>query len=201
VEFTNNFAYMGGFILTPLLLEGVLGYGESKAGLLSIARPLAFSICGPLAGYITTKVGERPMATFGTVAIASSMVGMSLVSPESSVVLIVGALAFSGIGAGATFPAMAATIANAVDDKDLGVIGASQQMVAQLGAAAGTQIMQTVQASREAVVGEVDAIGQAFLTGAGVALVGTLCALGVRSTKRGRQPLDDESVLDAVAAG
>jgi EmrB/QacA subfamily drug resistance transporter len=201
VEFTNNFAYMGGFILTPLLLEGVLGYGESKAGLLSIARPLAFSICGPLAGYITTKVGERPMATFGTVAIASSMVGMSLVSPESSVVLIVGALAFSGIGAGATFPAMAATIANAVDDKDLGVIGASQQMVAQLGAAAGTQIMQTVQASREAVVGEVDAFGQAFLTGAGVALVGTLCALGVRSTKRGRQPLDDESVLDAVAAG
>jgi EmrB/QacA subfamily drug resistance transporter len=184
VEFTNNFAYMGGFILTPLLLEGVLGYGESKAGLLSIARPLAFSICGPVAGYITTKVGERPMATFGTVAISMSMVGLSMVSADSSVVLIVGALAFSGIGAGATFPAMAATIANAVDDKDLGVIGASQQMVAQLGAAAGTQIMQTVQAGREAVVGEVDAFGQAFLTGAGVALLGTLCALGVRSTKR-----------------
>ena len=188
VEFTNNFAYMGGFILTPLLLEGVLGYGESKAGLLSIARPLAFSICGPVAGYIATKVGERPMATFGTVAIAMSMVGLSMVSAESSVLLIIGALAFSGIGAGATFPAMAATIANAVDDKDLGVIGASQQMVAQLGAAAGTQIMQTVQAGREAVVGEVDAFGQAFLTGAGVALLGTICALGVRSTRRATAP-------------
>ena len=197
VEFTNNFAYMGGFILTPLLLEGVLGYGESKAGLLSIARPLAFSICGPVAGYFTMKVGERPMATFGTIAISMSMVGLSMVSADSSVVLIISALAFSGIGAGATFPAMAATIANAVDDKDLGVIGASQQMVAQLGAAAGTQIMQTVQASREAVVGEVDAFGQAFLTGAGVALLGTLCALGVRSTRRSGTA-DDQAVLNAA---
>ena len=198
VEFTNNFAYMGGFILTPLLLEGVLGYGESKAGLLSIARPLSFSICGPIAGYYTMRIGERRAATFGTLAIVTSMVGLSFVSADSSDLLIVAALACSGIGAGATFPAMAATIANAVDDKDLGVIGASQQMVAQLGAAAGTQIMQTVQASREAVVGEVAAFGQAFLTGAGVALVGTVCALGVRSTVRRRA---EEPELEAVASG
>jgi len=196
VEFTNNFAYLGGFILTPLLLEGVMGYGESRAGLLSIARPLSFSICGPVAGYLAVKVGERSAATFGTLAIVSSMVGLSTVSAGSSDLLIVASLACSGIGAGATFPAMAATIANAVDDKDLGIIGASQQMVAQLGAAAGTQIMQTVQASREAVVGEVEAFGQAFLTGAGVALLGTLCALGVRSTRRP----DRHAVVEPVEA-
>ncbi len=197
VEFTNNFAYLGGFILTPLLLEGVMGYGESKAGLLSIARPLAFSICGPIAGYLTTKVGERPAATFGTLAIVTSMVGMSTVSPGTPDWVIVVSLACSGIGAGATFPAMASTIANAVDDKDLGVIGASQQMVSQLGAAAGTQIMQTIQASREAVVGEVDAFGQAFLVGAGVALLGTVCALGVRSTVKGGKRTEPEPALSS----
>jgi MFS family permease len=195
VEFTNNFAYMGGFILTPLLLEGVMGYGESRSGLLSIARPLSFSICGPIAGYFTVRVGERRAATFGTLAIVTSMVGLASVSPDSSDLLIVAALACSGIGAGATFPAMAATIANAVDDRDLGVIGASQQMVAQLGAAAGTQIMQTVQTGREAVVGKVDAFGQAFLTGAGVALIGTLCALGVRSSRDRRGVVERESAL------
>ena len=184
VEFTNNFAYMGGFILTPLLLEQVLGYGETRAGLLSIARPLSFSISGPLAGFFAVRVGERKAATFGTLAIVCSMIGMSLVSPVSSDLLVVVALALSGIGAGATLPAMAATIANAVDDRDLGVVGAAQQMVAQLGAVTGIQILQTVQASREAVVGEVDAFGQAFLTGAAVAFVGTLCALSVRSTVR-----------------
>lgn len=184
VEFTNNFAYMGGFILTPLLLAQVLDYGETRSGLISIARPLAFSISGPLAGFLTVRVGERPAATFGTMAIVASMIGMASVSAVSPDLLIVVALALSGIGAGATLPAMASTIANAVDDRDLGVIGAAQQMVSQLGAVAGIQILQTVQASREAAVGEVDAFGQAFLTGACVASVGTLCALAVRSTPR-----------------
>jgi EmrB/QacA subfamily drug resistance transporter len=181
VEFTNNFAYMGGFILTPLLLDEVLGYGETHAGLLSIARPLSFSIAGPVAGFLAVKVGERRAATFGTLAIVASMVGLSSVSGDSSDLLIVMALALSGIGAGATLPAMAASIANAVDDRDLGVVGAAQQMVAQLGAVAGIQILQTVQASREATVGATDAFGQAYLVGAGVAALGTLCALMVRS--------------------
>jgi EmrB/QacA subfamily drug resistance transporter len=184
VEFTNNFAYMGGFILTPLLLDQVMGYGETRSGLLSIARPLSFSIAGPLAGYLAVRVGERKAATFGTLAIVASMIGLSSVSGGSSDLLIVVALALSGIGAGATLPAMASSIANAVDDRDLGVIGAAQQMVSQLGAVTGIQILQTVQASREAVVGEVEAFGQAFLTGASVAFLGTLCALAVRSTPR-----------------
>jgi MFS family permease len=175
---------MGGFILTPLLLEQVMGYGETRAGLLSIARPLCFSIAGPLAGYLAVRVGERQAATFGAAAIVTSLVALASVSPVSSDLLIVGALALSGIGAGSSLPAMAATVANAVDDRDLGVVGAAQQMIAQLGAVAGIQILQTVQASREAVVGEVDAFGQAFLTGAGVALVGALCATAVRNTPR-----------------
>ncbi len=183
VEYTNNFAYMGGFILTPLLLDQVMGYGETRAGLLSIARPLAFSIAGPLAGFLTVRVGERRAAVTGTLAIVASMVGLSAVSPDSSDLLIMGALALSGIGAGATLPAMATSIANAVADRDLGVIGASQQMVSQLGAVTGIQILQTVQASREPVVGEVAAFGQAYLTGGTVALVGTLCAWAVHSSR------------------
>ena len=168
---------MGGFILTPLLLEQVLGYGETRAGLLSIARPLSFSIAGPLAGYFAVRVGERKAATFGTLAIVCSMIGLSLVSPVSSDLLIVVALALSGIGAGATLPAMAATIANAVDDRDLGVVGAAQQMVAQLGAVTGIQILQTVQASREAVVGETASYHAAYRSGAAVAAVGGVCRL------------------------
>lgn len=182
VEFTNNFAYMGGFILTPLLLESVLGYGETHAGLLSISRPLAFSITGPVAGFLTVKVGERTSATFGTATIVASMLALSSVSPASPDLLIVVALALSGIGAGASLPAMASSIANAVDDRDLGVVGASQQMVGQLGAVTGIQILQTVQVGREQAAGVVDSFGQAFLVGAGVAAIGVLCAISVRST-------------------
>ncbi|MEL7209414.1 MAG: MFS transporter, partial [Actinomycetota bacterium] len=38
MEFFLNFAYMGGFILTPLLLQNVLDYSETRTGLLSTPR-------------------------------------------------------------------------------------------------------------------------------------------------------------------
>ena len=42
-----NFAYMGGFILTPSLLQTVYDYSDEKIGLLVIARPLTFSMLSP----------------------------------------------------------------------------------------------------------------------------------------------------------
>ncbi len=54
-----NFSYMGGFFLFPILMERVYGYSETRAGLVSTARPLMFSIVAPIAGYAAVKVGER----------------------------------------------------------------------------------------------------------------------------------------------
>ena len=177
-QFFTNFAYMGGFILTPLLLDD-LGYSLKEIGLLSIARPLAFSISGPVAGYLAVRVGERASAVTGALAVAVSMVGLATVDGGSSALVIVWALAFSGIGLGAASPAMAATIANAVDESDLGVAGAAQQMVAQVGVVAGIQIMQTVQEAS-------GSFSTAYLVGAGVCLLGAASAWFVRSSGRER---------------
>ncbi len=53
----------------PLLLQEQLGYGEAKTGFLSIARPLTFAITGPIAGYVTTRIGERKNAVIGSLFI------------------------------------------------------------------------------------------------------------------------------------
>jgi hypothetical protein len=50
----------------------------------------------------------------------------------------------------------------------------------------GIQVMQTVSVVREESVGPVDAFGEAYLVGAGVAGVGLLCSAFVRSSRRGR---------------
>ena len=62
VQALMNAAYMGSFVLTPLLLQNLLGYNEGKTALVSIARPLAFSLAGPLAGYVAVRIGERVSA-------------------------------------------------------------------------------------------------------------------------------------------
>ncbi len=180
----TNFAYMGGFVITPLFLEGEFGYPETRIGGLMIARPLAFSIAGPLAGYLAIRVGERVSALAGAAFVAVSMLALSTVAPGSSDLVIVGSLALSGIGLGCSSPALAASIANAVDEQDLGVAGAFQQMMTQLGVVVGIQIMQTVSVVRADAVGAVEAYGEAYLVGGFMALLGLLAAGFVRSSPR-----------------
>ena len=98
--------------------------------------------------------------------------------------MIIGSLALSGVGLGCSSPALSASIANAVDERDLGVAGAFQQMMSQLGVVMGIQIMQTVSVVRVPSVGEVGAYGEAYLVGAIMATIGLATAFFVRSSDR-----------------
>lgn len=183
-QFFANFAYMGGFIISPLFIQRALGYGEAKTGFLMAPRPLAFAIVGPIAGYITMRIGERRNAVIGSACIMASMLALTLVDGASSDLFITGALVLSGIGMGTCAPAMAAAVANSVDEQHLGVVAAGQQMMAQVGVVAGIQIMQTVQAARESVDGVIGSYHAAFYTGAIAAGLGLAAALFVNSTHR-----------------
>ncbi|HEX4902351.1 MAG TPA: MFS transporter [Acidimicrobiales bacterium] len=178
----TQFAYMGGFIITPLLLQNVFRYGEARTGGLLIARPLAFAVAGPVMGYLVARTGERLAAVGGAFAVFASMIGMATLEPASGDWLVVAYLALSGLGVGMSAPALVASIANAVDDDDLGVVGAMQQMMTQFGVVAGIQLMQTTQAAREPAVGALGSFGDAYLVGAAAAFLGLVFAFFVRSS-------------------
>ena len=184
-QFCMNFAYMGAFALTPLLLQEELGRTVEEATLLSIPRPLVFAIAGPVAGYLTIRVGERKAAVFGAASITMSMLALSQVDAASRDLFIVFAVALSGLGMGSASPAMSTAIANAVDEHDLGIAGAFQQMVNQVGVAIGIQVMLAVQTARDSAVGGVAAYSEAYLVAAGMAAVGVVFASRVRSTLTG----------------
>jgi len=210
-QFFLNFAYMGAFTITPLMLTDILGLGEARIGFLSIARPLTFAVAGPVAGYLTTRLGERPIAAFGGFAILASMLGLSTVTASSGELLVLVALALSGLGMGAAAPAMAAAIANTVDEQDLGVATAFQQMCAQIGVVVGTQIMLTVQqattplapgtggAVPPALLADVaSSYRTAYLVGALAATLGMVAAWFVRSERRRNGLTDEQLLLDEL---
>jgi MFS family permease len=181
----SNFAYMGSFILTPLLLKDAFGYGVTRIGLLSISRPLAFSISAPLAGLVAVRIGERIAGVVGTSLLALAMVLMAGLAPSTSgTTMIVVVLALAGLGMGIASPSMAASVANAVPEHDLGIAGASQQLISQVGLVAGIQIVSTVQASTESSAGLVPSFGWAYLTAAAAAVIAVACATFVRSADR-----------------
>ncbi|CAN5557329.1 MFS transporter [soil metagenome] len=200
-----NATYMGSFILTPLLMQNVLGFDETRTGLVSTARPLAFAVAGPLAALVVIRLGERWTGVCGAAALVASMVWMSTIGAGTSTVVIVGGLALAGIAMGISNPAMSSTVAHAVDEADLGVAGAAQQMIVQVGVTFGIQLLQTVQRVRQPVVGLESSYSQAYLVAAVLAGLCVVVAAGVRrSTARGEHEADHApgaDIVDAELAG
>ena len=177
----SNFAYMGGFILTPVLLQDGLGYSAGVTGLLVISRPLTFSVVAPLATPVTIRVGERAAGVAGALVVALSMVALSVVGVGTSAMVIVLALALSGAGSGIASLAMGAIVSTAVDPEDLGVgrraptaHGPDRGRGRIAGDADGA-------ARQQASAGLVGSFGNAYLVGAGVAVLGAGAAGFVRS--------------------
>ena len=184
-----NFAYMGGFFLTPLLLERAFGYGEGHAGILQIARPLVFSVAAPVAGYLAVRTGERAAAVSGAAIVVLSMLLFSSLSRGSGDVLVIAALALSGLGMGICTPSISASVANAVEIERMGAASAALQLAAQVGQVAGIQIMETVQVSREHSAGLVASFGGAYLVAGLVAAFGVIAGSFVRRAARHDTPM------------
>ncbi len=194
-QFFANGTYMGGFIQTAFLLQSLYGFNEAKAGLLVIPRPLSFAIAGPIIGFVALRLGERVIAVVGTAAVALSMFVMAWASLQESLFLVVVSLVLAGAGLGSASPALSTCVANAVDDEDLGVAGATQQMVAQLGVAIGIQILQVVQDAGSPAIpascvdpcrdpGYLNDLGSAFAStyfvGGLLGLIGVVLAVRIR---------------------
>lgn len=178
-----NFAYMGGFLFAPRLLENVLNLQKTEIGNVVISRPLTFAVIAPLAGYVTLRVGEKTSGVFGALCVAASMLVFAGVSGESSIWVVVLALALSGAGIGVSSPALTSLVANAVDDANLGAAGAMQQLSSQMGAVLGSVVMTAIQAAREAN-GLTSSYRAAFIVACGVAVAAATAATFVKSTPR-----------------
>ena len=179
--FAMNFAYMGGFFLTPLFLEQGLHYSIGAAGFFQIARPFVFAVAAPAAGYLAIRTGERAAAVTGGLVLLLSMLAFSILAPSSSALLIVAALGASGLANGMSSPSVSAMVAAAVDPSRMGSASAAMQVASQMGVVAGIQVMETVQSSRQHIVGLVSSYQEAYLVGAAVTVIAVVSALMIRS--------------------
>ena len=189
----SSFAYFGGFFLFPLLMEQVYGYSVSQVGFISVARPLLFAISAPIAGYMTVRTGERTATLFGTGSLLLSMILFATLTESAGLVIILVALALSGLGMGVSNPATSATMSNELAASEYGVMSAAQLLAAQVGEVAGIQAVLTIQESiaRRSGLGSVQhstallhSFSVPFWVGAGVAAMAVFCALFIRPLPR-----------------
>ncbi len=179
-----NFAYMGGFLLAPQVLDEILNYDTSKISLVVIARPLTFAVIAPLASLVTIRLGERVMGVAGSLCVVMSMLAFTIVGPGTGLLLMLFALGMSGAGIGMASPAMTSLVANAVDERDLGVAGAMQQLMTQMGAVFGSVVMTSVQQSVSKGEPTAESFVAAFRVATLVALVAVVLSSRVTPTPR-----------------
>ncbi len=194
-------AYMGAFAVAPLMLQDIFGYALWAVSLLLLARTAVFSGSSPIAGHLGSRLGERPVGIVGTglVAVAMLILGLGTLTESIAVVLI--GLALQGMGNGGTEPIMSVSVANAVEEKDLGVAAASQRMAWQLGSGLGVTAMVATYGG----TGEPADMNAAFLIGAVLATVAVGAAVFLRSTPRtvelSRKPGGSGAVVEVSGPG
>jgi MFS family permease len=179
-QFMSNFGYMGGFIITPLLMEDVFGFTVAATSLAMICRPLSFSLSSPVAGYVAVRVGERSASVLGCVLVVVSLACFAAGAAGESLGLVFAALVLSGLGLGTSQPSLISSAANAVDTESLGVANAAQVMVTQIGVVAGIQVLSTIQGGASST----GSFTVAYLAGGVVAVLGVAGAVFVRSADR-----------------
>jgi predicted MFS family arabinose efflux permease len=172
-------AYMGGFVLAPLLLQSVFALSVSATSLVMLLRPTSFAITSPIGGSLATRIGERPVAMFGSAAIAVALVLLGLGGTADLLWVVIAGLVLQGIGNGTAQPTITATMSNSVDESDLGIAAAAQRMAFQVGSALGISTLTSIYGGTERAADFLTA----YLVGAAIGAMALLFASLMRSLR------------------
>ena len=174
----SNFAYMGGFVISPLLLDQLFGYSVAVVALVLLFRPGLFSISSPIGGRLARSTGERPLMIIGSVLMVASMAVWVLGALWVNLALVIVGLLLSGLAMGLASPSYATVIASSVPVEDLGVANGMSATMMNIGMLTGIQAMFTVLGDGR----EPADFARTFAVGGVVAAIGIVGALMVRST-------------------
>lgn len=171
-------AYMGGFVLAPLMLQSVFALSVSATSLVMLLRPASFAITSPIGGTLASRIGERPVAMFGSLGIAIALVLLGLGGTADLLWLVVVGLIMQGIGNGTAQPTITATMSNSVDEEDLGIAAAAQRMAFQVGSALGISTLTSIYGGTEQAADFLTA----YVAGAAIGAMALVFATMMRST-------------------
>lgn len=191
---TAQFAYMGGMVLTPLMLRHEFALGTAAASWLLLLRPCFYAIGAPIGGRLERTLGVRFLVTVGSVGVVGSMLAFAMAAATHTLALALVGLVLSGISIGLAVPGYSTAIASTVDPEDLGVANGMSSMIMNLGTLTGIQTMFVVLGERRTS----RAFTEVWLTGGAVAAIGIAGAAMMHSQRRSRTSAGAE--LAAVAS-
>jgi len=131
-------------LLVPFYLIDGLGRSASEAGLLIATVPLTSLVIGPLSGWLSDKIGSRPLCIVGTTILCLGLFLLSRLGIESSNTAIVLGLVGIGIGSGMFQAPNSSSIMGSVQRDRISTASAMIATVRQMGMSNGIAIMGAI---------------------------------------------------------
>jgi EmrB/QacA subfamily drug resistance transporter len=200
------------FFFISLYMQQVLGYEPLKAGLAYLPLAGTIIVSAGAASALVTRIGFKPTLIAGMLFIAGGLVWFAQVSPTGGSyvgdILFPSLLAAIGLGLAFVPTTIAAVTGTKPDEAGLasGLINTSQQVGGALGlavlatVATGTTNDVIASGERNPLVSLTEGFQDAFLVGAGMALLGALLAATLISSRDSRELAEAARSGDAPVA-
>jgi len=190
----------GSIFLLSQFLQGVVGYSPTEAGLRMLPWTGMPMIVAPIAGYLSDRIGGRPVVTVG---LALQAVGLGwfamIVSPDVSYAAQLPALIISGIGMALYFAPAANLVMSSVRPSEQGIASGANNALREVGGALGIAILASVfsaQGGYESAQRFVDGLSPALWVGAALVGVGAVAAALLPQ----RQPVTETPAAASASA-
>jgi DHA2 family multidrug resistance protein len=140
-----GFVLYGSTVLLPLLMQELLGYTATHAGITNLPRGMASFLCMPLIGYLTGKVDSRKLLAAGFLATAFAMYRISLFSLGVASWNFWLPLTIQGAGLGLIFVPLTTVTNDPVPKERMGNATSIFNLMRNVGASIGISMVETVQ--------------------------------------------------------
>ena len=207
MDFPNRFVW--GYVIVPLFLQTVKGYGAFDTGLILLPQALASAFLMPVGGRLYDKVGARPLAIIGLSIITGALFMLSRITIDTSIGFIITCLVMMGAGMGLSMMAINTHVLQSAPrhlvSRVTPLTTAAQQVMVSFSVAGMTgfltsRITDHMTEKANPIEAAVAAYGDTFLLAAGIALAGALLGTILSRPKQQPEHAPDEETKEANAA-
>lgn len=180
--------FLASLYLTPIFLQEVLHQSPVSSGTTTFVEAVGVAIGAQTLGRLYPRVGPRVMAGVGAGGLAIYLALFLLVDAHTNLWLVRALMLFGGLGNSGAFLAVQTSMFTTISGGDTGHASAIYNTQRQSTIALNVAVVTTVVAG----VGgsQVIAFHDAYLAGAVIALLGTLCAWTLIRTDDARSTMD-----------
>jgi EmrB/QacA subfamily drug resistance transporter len=196
-------------LLLPFLMINGMGFSVFKAGLFLTSYSILRLGISPIAGWITDRIGPRPLMTTGVLFATGGLIFLSRINVSTPEITLLLAIVLTGIGTTLFDPSNASAVMGSVPRSRLGTAAASIATARQIGLSAGVVLATAIFAARSAAYAGIEAsrfnpntlplealtggIRDALLIGAAVTALAVFFTTRIQRRKNRAQPTSFEA--------